>query len=100
MPVVGYPWDAQTRRRRCEGELASTSETLKTKAIAESVCKEVEPSLLIASTLNLPPAEPSISALLKPGCSQSVCRDPGRRVLRFEVVYRFIECLSATRQRH
>jgi hypothetical protein len=25
------------------GELASTSETLKTKAIAESVCKEVEP---------------------------------------------------------
>jgi hypothetical protein len=74
------------RRRRGRGELASTSEALKTRAIAGSVCKEVEPSLQIASTLNLPSAEPSISALLKPGCSQSVCRDPGRHVLRFEVV--------------
>jgi hypothetical protein len=40
------------------GELASTSETLKTKEIADSVCKEVEPSLQIALRLNLPSAEP------------------------------------------
>ena len=82
------------------GELASTSETLNTKAITDSVCKEVEPSLQIALMLNLPSAEPSISALLKPGCSQSVRRNPGRHVLRIEVVYRFVECLSAARQRH
>src|SRR5215217_9721583 len=82
------------------GELASPSETLKTKAIADSVCKEVEPSPQIALVLNLPPAEPSIPALLKPGCSQSVRRNPGRHVLRIEVVYRFVECLSAARQRH
>src|SRR5688500_15382471 len=50
--------------------------------------------------LNLPSAEPSIPALLKPGCSQSVRRNPGRHVLRIEVVYRFVECLSAARQRH
>src|SRR5215208_8516969 len=82
------------------GELASPSETLKTKAIADSVCKEVEPSPQIALRLNLPSAEPSISALLEPGCSQSVRRNPGRHVLRIEVVYRFVECLSAARQRH
>src|SRR5215203_6905619 len=82
------------------GELASPSETLKTKAIADSVCKEVEPSLQIALVLNLPSAEPSISALLKPGCSQPVRRNPGWHVLRIEVVYRFVERLSAARQRH
>jgi hypothetical protein len=50
--------------------------------------------------LNLPSAEPSISALLKPGCSQSIRRDPGRHILWIEVVYRFVECLSAARKRY
>ena len=82
MPLHGRAEEAPAVR----GRVGDPSETLKTKAIADSVCKEVEPSPQIALVLNLPSAKPSISALFKPGCSQSICRDPGRHVLRFEVV--------------
>src|SRR5829696_6878198 len=69
--------DEGAHHREPTAGLASTSEILKTKTNADSVGKEVEPSLQIASMLNIPSAEPSISTLLKPGCPQSIRRDPG-----------------------